>query len=93
MELVRMFAIVCVVALSSSVAFAQDTRGIDDGTSLGDVTMDAILSGFDQGAHASDPSGNGVGGGQDPVDNPRVGLPNLAGQGDLSATIDIIDGD
>lgn len=89
----RLFVTICAASLCAGAAFAQDNNGIDDGTSLGDVTRDALRSGFDQGAHASDPSGNGVGDGKDPLDSPRVGLANVATRGDLSATIDIIDGD
>lgn len=50
----------------------------------GETTRDFIAGGFDQGGHASDPSGDGKG------KEDRVGLPNVAGQGDLSATMDAL---
>lgn len=78
-------------ALLSTAAAAQDTRGVDDGTSLGDVTKQAIGAGFDQGGHASDPSDDGVG--RDGNEGRRSGLANVVDRGDLSSTIDVIDGD
>jgi len=83
------------LSLFSAAAFAQDidNKGIDDGTSLGGLTSASIAAGFDQGGHASDPSGNGVGGGKDIADQPRAGLANVFEQGNLSSTIDLIDGD
>ncbi len=54
----------------------------------GELTSTAITEeGFDQGTHAADPSGDGLG----PED--RVGLPNLGGgKGDLVATCQLVDG-
>lgn len=73
----------------AGAAFAVDNRGQHNGTSLGDLTKAAIAGGFDQGSHASDPSGDGNGRGD--ADQPRVGLPNLFDRGDLSATIEFLE--
>ena len=54
----------------------------------GQLTAGAIANGFPQGAHASDPSDDGHGPGT--ADEPRVGLANVAGQGDLNATCEAI---
>ena len=50
----------------------------------GELTSEAIADGFDQGQHASDPSGDGLG----PED--RVGLANVIEQGNLHATCEFI---
>jgi len=58
----------------------------------GEVTSDAILDpdlDFDQGPHASDPSGDGHGPGT--VDEPRDGLANVVEDGNIFATCDLID--
>lgn len=55
----------------------------------GTLTMEAIRNGFDQGMHASDPSGDGHGPGT--VDEPRAGLANVVTQGDLEALCELID--
>lgn len=55
----------------------------------GALTAGAIADGFPQGAHSSDPSGDGHGPGT--TDEPRVGLANVAAQGDLEATCELID--
>ena len=76
--------------LTSGAAYAQglqdvNTNGVDEGTTLGAVSQDAIAGveggGRDQGAHASG----------EPT--PRDGLANAISDHDLSATIDAIDGD
>ncbi len=59
------------------------------GGSLGEITREAIANGFDQGQHASDPSGDGHGPGD--ADQPRSGLANVVERGNLSATLDAID--
>ena len=88
----RVFAIICAVFFAVSATLAQDNRGIDDGTSLGDVTKDA--AGPSHGQHASDPTGDGLGVNDTEHKDAREGLANLgATKGDLSTTIDIIDGD
>lgn len=56
---------------------------------FGEVTSGAISGGFDQGAHASDPSGDGQGPGTS--DEPRDGLANAGGtRGSLSGTMDAL---
>jgi hypothetical protein len=52
----------------------------------GELTSDAVTSGFPQGPHASDPSGDGPAG----VDQPRAGLGNVVEQGNLNATCEAI---
>ena len=52
--------------------------------SWGELTSYAISIGFDQGAHASDPSGDGLG------QEERVGLANVVEQGNLEATCELI---
>jgi hypothetical protein len=56
--------------------------------SWGELTSDDIAAngGRQVGEHASNPCGDDP----DCVDQPRKGLPNLDGRGDLSATIDIV---
>lgn len=72
----RFLSIVVVVSLGSTAAFSQEAKGLaPDGTSLGDLTKEAIAAGFDQGGHSS---------GQD---EPRVGLANVVEQGNLGATV------
>lgn len=55
----------------------------------GKLTMEAIGNGFEQGPHASDPSGDGHGRGT--ADEPRAGLANVLGQGDLQALCEFIE--
>lgn len=55
----------------------------------GQLTSAAIAAGFPQGPHSSDPSGDGHGPGT--ADEPRAGLANVAGKGDLNATCELID--
>jgi hypothetical protein len=52
----------------------------------GQLTSGAIHGGFDQGSHASDPSGDGHG----PED--RVGLANVIEPGNLHATCEFLAG-
>ena len=54
----------------------------------GELSADAIADGFPQGAHGSDPSGDGHGPGT--ADEPRVGLANIVAQGNLEATCELI---
>jgi hypothetical protein len=55
------------------------------------LTMEAVLNGFDQGGHASDPSGDGHG--PDSVDEPRAGLANVVERGNLQALCEFLAGD
>ncbi len=54
----------------------------------GKLTKEAIAAGFPQGPHASDPSGDGPAG----ADQPRAGLGNVVEQGNLNATCQLIAG-
>lgn len=55
----------------------------------GKLTSGAIADGFDQGTHASDPSGDGHG--PSTADEPRAGLANVVNRGDLEATCELIE--
>lgn len=54
----------------------------------GELTSASIAGGFEQGPHASDPSGDGHGPGT--ADEPRAGLANVVERGDLAATCEFI---
>ena len=54
----------------------------------GQLTAEAIADGFPQGAHSSDPSGDGHGPGT--ADEARAGLGNVVEQGNLNATCELI---
>ena len=56
----------------------------------GRLTMEAVLDGFPQGPHASDPSGDGFGPGT--LDEPRAGLANVIEQGNLQALCELVSG-
>jgi hypothetical protein len=70
----------------SSTAQAQDNGA--PGCNWGELTMAAIMDGFPQGPHASDPSGDGKGKGDS--DQPRAGLGNVVEKGNLQATCEFI---
>ena len=70
----------------SSTAQAHEHR--DSACNWGLLTMAAIMDGFPQGDHASDPSGDGKG--KDDSDQPRAGLGNVVEQGNLQATCEFI---
>lgn len=76
----------------SSASMADDVTISFNGGQLtcnfGQLTADSIGAGFDQGGHASDPSGDGHGPGD--ADQPRVGLANVINKGDLEATCQFI---
>ncbi|SFC35432.1 hypothetical protein [Tropicimonas isoalkanivorans] len=80
------------LALAAASAHADSGKtppGKRSGGSWGDATSGAISGGFNQGAHASDPSGDGKGKGSN--DEPRSGLANAGGKkGDLSNTMDAL---
>ena len=87
----RILVLAMLIVFGVGAAHAQkanvDNNGIHAGTSLGDLTKD--VAGREQGLHASDPENDGVGGGDT---DPRVGLSNVIERGDLSETINAIDG-
>jgi hypothetical protein len=72
------------LALSAAPAQA------DEKCNWGQLTSGAIADGFEQGPHASDPTGDGHGPGT--VDEPRSGLGNVVEQGNLEATCQLIAG-
>ncbi len=77
-----------------STAYAKgkpDTPPGQEKCNWGQLTSSQIQEGFPQGPHASDPSGDGHGPGT--ADEPRAGLPNILGQGDLQATCEFIAGE
>ena len=51
----------------------------------GRLTADSIRGGFNQGPHASDPSGDGHGPGT--LDEPRLGLANVVERGNLDGQV------
>lgn len=55
----------------------------------GRLTMETISNGFEQGPHASDPSGDGHGPGT--ADEPRTGLANVVEQGSLQLLCELIE--
>lgn len=72
----------------ASAASHKEPPGQRD-TNWGERTSSSIADGFDQGGHASDPSGDGKGPGSS--DEPRDGLANAGGEkGDLSNTMDAL---
>lgn len=86
-------AAMAALLISSGAAFAaghKEAPGQKE-NNWGELTSGAIQGGFDQGAHASDPSGDGHGPGT--ADEPRAGLANATGaRGNMGATIDFIEG-
>jgi hypothetical protein len=85
------------VFLVGSAAYADDPPGLTN-CNWGKLTKDAIQTGFDEGQHASDPSGDGRGPVDPPSDGPgpygsdqpRTGLPNLIEMGSLQATCEFV---
>lgn len=71
-------------AADAADKFDFETEGAPELT-WGDLTHEQIAAGFDQGGHAADPSGDGLG----PED--RVGLANVVEPGDIFATAELID--
>lgn len=70
----------------SGVVPAQANDG--ERCNWGRLTADAIATGFTQGPHSSDPSGDGHGPGT--ADEPRAGLANVVERGNLTATCELI---
>ncbi|MCU9839537.1 hypothetical protein OEZ49_17315 [Ruegeria sp. WL0004] len=86
-SLICLFAGGSLIIASAAVAGSgKEAPGQRDAGSWGAVTSEAVTGGFDQGAHASDPSGDGNG--PTSSDEPRSGLANAVSRGDLSATMD-----
>lgn len=78
------------IAVMLSVSILAGTADAERPTcNWGHLTAAAISDGFDQGGHASDPSGDGRGPGT--ADEPRVGLANVVERGNLDATCQLIE--
>jgi hypothetical protein len=75
------------ITLSVSIPAAAAQQG-PPSCNWGRLTAGAAAAGFDQGGHASDPSGDGHGPGT--ADEPRSGLANVVERGDLDATCQLI---
>jgi hypothetical protein len=73
-------------AVLAMTLFASPAAAAKPTCNWGDLTADSIAAGFAQGAHSSDPSGDGPGG----ADQPRAGLANVVDRGDLNATCELI---
>ena len=87
----KLLMIITALAVCSTAAFAESGKeapGQRDGGNWGQATSGAISGGWDQGGHASDPSGDGKGKGD--TDQPRSGLANVGDRGDLSGTMDAL---
>ena len=89
MKLILTTACAVLVAGTAAAQGKGEARGqAADGTNWGELTSEAIADGFPQGAHSSDPSGDGHGPGT--ADEPRAGLGNVVEQGNMGATVDLI---
>lgn len=86
----RVKLMVVVLALAFTFALAGAAAADEPSCNWGDLTSESIAGGFDQGGHSSDPSSDGHGPGT--ADEPRAGLANVVGQGDLEATCELIEG-
>ena len=78
-----------------TIAFAQSPmKNLDLGAvqcNWGVLSMQAIIDlDFDTGFHSADPDNDGIGRDDPDRNDPRVGLPNLLGQGDLVATCELV---
>ncbi len=90
MKTSRIIACVLVsLIVSPAVAGSGKTPPGQLDNNWGEVTSGAVRDGFDQGAHASDPSGDGHGPGT--ADEPRSGLANVVERGNMGATTELID--
>jgi hypothetical protein len=74
----RRVAFAVIIALGTVMSAAGPAAAEEPTCNWGELTHSAISGGFDQGAHAS----------SEP--NPRAGLANVFGQGDLNATCEFI---
>ena len=84
----RLTALTATAVVAVGLTAAPALAGPPD-CNWGHLTADAVADGFPQGAHSSDPSGDGHGPGT--ADEPRVGLANVVETGDLEATCVLID--
>ncbi|SDD97300.1 hypothetical protein [Ruegeria marina] len=77
-----------VIASTVVAESGKEPPGQREDGSWGAVTSQEVTGGFNQGEHASDPSGDGHG--PTSSDEPRAGLANVVSSGDLSATMDAL---
>ena len=75
-----------IACLAGVLALAPFSLTADDHLpkNWGELTSQSIADGFDQGAHSSDPSGDGKG------KEDRVGLANVVERGNLQATFELL---
>lgn len=86
----QIYAVAGIFVASVAVAGGQgDPKGQGANTNWGKLTSGAIADGFPQGQHSSDPSGDAHGPGT--ADEPRAGLANVVEQGNLGATVELIE--
>ena len=78
-----------VLVLIMTLAMAAPVSAGPPDCNWGQLTSGEIAEGFDQGPHASDPSGDGYGPGD--ADHRRAGLANVVEKGNLEATCFLID--
>ena len=83
------FAFAGGILVSASALADPPVTSVTIECNWGTITMEEIQAGFDQGAHSSDPSGDGYGPGT--ADEPRAGLANVLEQGNLQATCEFIE--
>ena len=84
-----LFSFVGLSLLASTAQSTPPVMAVSVECNWGKLTMEAINNGFDQGAHSSDPSGDGHG--RDTLDEPRAGLGNVVETGNLQATCELIE--
>lgn len=84
----RRVLFLAVAGAALSITAAGPAAAAPPSCNWGQLTADAIATGFPQGAHSSDPSGDGHGRGT--ADEPRKGLANVVARGDLEATCELI---
>jgi len=73
-----------IFALAGIFIFSSAAQADPPECNWGELTAAAIQSGFAQGPHSADPSGDGHGPGTN--DEPRAGLANVVETGNLEAT-------
>lgn len=78
-----------VLVLIMMLAMAAPVAADAPDCNWGQLTSEEISEGFDQGPHASDPSGDGYG--RYDADHRRVGVANVVEDGNLEATCIFID--
>lgn len=84
--MLRRFVLTTAIAIAALLFTVVPASAAPPECNWGQLTQYAILElDFDQGAHSSDPSGDGRG------KEDRVGLPNVVEKGNLDATCQLIE--